>query len=63
MRHPTLIVVMGLFCLLLITTPNVNNLTLLGTIDSISITSLALAIILMPFVFGKNSITLLASLS
>lgn len=54
MRYPKFYTVSGIFCLLLITTPNIQDLTLLGRLDAFSITFLSLGLILLPFAFSKS---------
>lgn len=54
MRFPKFYIISSILCLLLISTPNIQELTLLGRLDAFSISFLALALILFPLSFSKN---------
>lgn len=56
MRFPKLYTIAGILCLLLLTTPNIKELTLLGRIDAVSISFLALSLMFFPFSLSKGKI-------
>ena len=61
MRFPKLYTIAGILCLLLVTTPNIQELTLLGKIDAISVSFLSLCLLLFPFSFSRGKIACFAS--
>jgi phosphoglycerol transferase MdoB-like AlkP superfamily enzyme len=56
MRFPTFYAAAGILCLLLVSTPNIQDLTLLGRLDAFSISFFSLALIFSPLMFSKNKI-------